>query len=264
MLLSILLLTISSGLLFYKNLYLKDSESFSGKVDFEELRYTDLQINATVALLKSNLNVDSSELEREVIRLNELLNIVTDINKATPELNDSIVKIRAYFDRKIVDLNNFQTALKELKRALEALNPAYNELNRNKIKFTLDNRDFYRECVVDALSYVAMPSASNETRLLEDKKILGQVINFARTPNPHIQKFSAFIDIILKRTKEIALLTERFNNDNSVDNELKIVGKYYTESLAAKDREAELFLSMIFGAIILYLIAMVVVVRKLT
>ena len=87
LILSILLLTISSGLLFYKNLFLLESVSSGGKVDFEELRYTDLQINATAAMLRLNLNADSTPLEAEVVRLKELMNIVTDVNKSTPELS---------------------------------------------------------------------------------------------------------------------------------------------------------------------------------
>lgn len=264
LILSILLLTISSGLLFYKNLFLLESISSGGKVDFEELRYTDLQINATAAMLRKNLSADSTMLENEVTRLKELMNIVTDVNKSTPELSNSITKIRLYFDKKIIDLNNFQTGLKELKKAVDSLNPAYNELSRNKIKFSVDNRDFYRECVVDALFYVSLSNNDNEIRLSEDKKILSQILGFAKAPNPNVQKFSAYIDIVLKRTKEIDRLTENFNKDISINNELMIVGKYYKESQDSKAHDGEIFLSMIFGAIVLYLISVVVILRKLT
>jgi hypothetical protein len=156
LILSILLLTISSGLLFYKNLFLLESPISGGKVDFEELRYTDLQINATAAMLRKNLSADSTLLESEITRIKELMNIVTDVNKSTPELSNSITKIRLYFDKKVLDLDNFQTGLIELKKAVDSLNPAYNELSRNKIKFSVDNKDFYRECVVDALFYVSL------------------------------------------------------------------------------------------------------------
>jgi chromosome segregation ATPase len=262
--LSILLLTISSGLLFYKNLFQVGSLGHSGKVNFEELRYTEMQINATAAMLRFNLSADSAQLESEVTRIRELINIVTDVNNSTSELSQSVTKIRAYFDHKIADLNNFQTALKELKTALNSLNPAYNELNKNKIKFTVDNRDFYRECVIDALLYVTYSDKDHESRLSEDKKILSQIISFASAPNPTIQKFSAYIDIILKRTREIDRLTESFNTVSSINNELSIVGKYYKEAEEARTHDGEIFLSMVFGAILLYLISVVVIFRKLT
>ena len=262
--LSILLLTISSGLLFYKNLFLLDSPTPGGKVDFEELRYTDLQINATAIKLRLNLSADSTQLETEVIRLKELMNIVTDLNRSTPELSVAVTKIKNYFDKKIVDLNKFQTELKELKIAMGSLNPTYNELISNKINFTVDNKDFYRECVIDALFYVSLTNRENETRLIEDKKILAQILSFSKVPNASVQKFSTYIEIILKRSKEIELLTDNFYNGISINNELIVVSKYYKESENSKAQDEEIFLSMIFGAIVLYLISVVVIFKKLT
>lgn len=262
--LSILLLTISSGLLFYKNLFFLDSSDPGGKVDFEELRRTDLKVNATATMMRLNLSSDSTLLENQITRLKELLNILTDINKNTAELSSSITKIRSYFEKKIVDLNQFQTGIKELKIAINALNPSYNELTKNKIKFSVDNRDFYRESIIDALFYVSQSTKDNETRLTEDKKILGQVLNYANAPNPHIQKFSAYIDIVLKRTKEIDLLIDNINTDISINNELKTVSKFYKEAQDARAKDGEIFLTMIFVAIVIYLISVVVILRKFT
>ena len=264
LILSILLLTISSGLLFYKNLFLLDSPFPGGKVDFEELRYTDLQINSAVALARLNLNADSTQLEIEVTRLKELLNIVTDVNKSTPDLRGSIKRIKTFFDLKILDLNKFQTGIKELKLAVDNLNPTYNELVTNKIKFSLDNKDFFREAFIDALSYVLFTNKDKEVRLSDDKKILSQILNYAKSPNPSVQKFSTYIDIILKRSKEIESLTGSFYKDNSINNDLTIVGKYYRESENSKTQDGEIFLTMVFGAIVLYLIAVVLIIKKLT
>ena len=143
--LSILLLTICSGLLYYKNLFQLESVNAGGKVNFEELRITDLQINATTTMMRLNLSTDTSQLESEVIQLKELVNIVSDVRKSTVELNKSFNKIKSYFDKKLLNINQFQMALSELKKALDAMNPTYNELVKNKIKFSVDNnRDFYR------------------------------------------------------------------------------------------------------------------------
>lgn len=264
LILSILLLTISSGLLFYKNLFLLEGPSTGGKVDFEELRYTDLQINATTAALRKNLSADSLVLEEEINRIKELLNIVTDVNKNTAELETSIKKINAYFDAKIKNLTQFQKALAELKVSLNAINNDYSDLFKNNIKFTVDKRDFYREAIVDALFYVSITSKDNEARLLEDKKILGQIISFATTPNPLIVKFNTHLDSIHRRTSELERLSSGFGNDSSINKEMAIVGKYYKEAQNASARDGEIFLTMVFGAIVLYLISVVVILRKLT
>lgn len=261
---SILLLTISSGLLFYKNLFLMQSPHTGGKVDFEELRYTDLQINATTALLRKNLSADSTVLDEEITHLKELMNIVTDVNKNSLEISSSIEKIEAYFKAKSDSLVKFQEALADLKKAMMNLNGAYNDLNKHNLKFTVDKNDFYRECMIDALFYVTLTNKDNEARLIEDKKILGQIVNFATTPNPLIQKYSALIETIHRRTNELENLTRSFNNDSSINKEMAIVGKYYKEAQAASARDGEIFLTMVFGAIVLYLIAVVVIFRKLT
>lgn len=261
---SILLLTISSGLLFYKNLFLMDAPGLSGKVDFEELRVTDLQINATAAMMRRNLSNDPQTLQDEVDRVRELLNIVTDVNKSTEELANSVKKIQSYFNHKLTETEKFQVALKDLKNAVDGLNPAYNELVKNKISFVVDKRDFYRECVVDALLYISAPHRDNELRLAEDRKILSQILSFAKAPNPLVQKYSNHIETIAKRTKEIEKILDAFNRDSSVANEMTIVGKYFKETQDARSKDGEIFLSMVFGAIVLYLGAIIFVMRKLT
>lgn len=261
---SILLLTISSGLLFYKNLFLLDSPGPGGKVDFEELRYTDLQLNTTVMSMRKNLSADQSILEDEITRIKELLNIISDVNRNTLELTNSLNKIHDYFDKKLKDTLAFEVALKDLRIAVDALNPGYNELKKNNLKFEVDKRDFYRECVVDALFYVTSTNRDNEARLQEDRKILGQILGFANAPNPVVQKYAMTIDTILKRGKEIDRLTEGFNKDNSIAAEMTIVGKYYKEYQDSKAHEGEIFLSMVFGAIVLYLICLIFILKKLT
>lgn len=260
---SILLLTISSGLLFYKNLFLLESSLTGSKVDFEELRYTDLQINATTAMLRKKLSADTSEINEEVNRVKELMNIVTDVNKSTVELSNSIQKIQVYFDKKISALSQFQTAISDLAQSVNALNSSYNELNKQNIKFVVDKKDFYRECIVDALFYVAQPNKFNEAKLLEDKKILSQITSFATTPNPLILKYSAHIDVIHRRTTELEALGANFINDNSINKEMVTITKYFREAQAASTRDGEIFLTMVFGAIVLYLIALVVILKKL-
>jgi hypothetical protein len=117
--------------------------------------------------------------------------------------------------------------------------------------------------VVDALFYLSAPHRDNELRLSEDRKILGQILGFAKTPNPLVQKYANNIEIIAKRTKEIETILEGFGRDNSVSNEMAIVGKYFRESQDSRARDGEIFLSMVFGAIVLYLVCIIFVMRRL-
>ncbi len=260
---SILLLTISSGLLFYKNLFLLEGPRSGGKVDFEELRYTDLQTNTTALMMRKNLSTESTVLTSEINRIKELMNIVTDVNKNSTELGASLKKIQTYFDKKIKNLEKFQVGLKDLKNSIESLNPTYNELTKNNLKFVVDKKDFYRECVIDALFYVASTSKENEIRLQDDKKILAQILGFATAPNPIILKYSHLIDKILLRGKELDVITDSLKNDSPINSEMIILGKYYKESLDSKAHDGEIFLTMVFGAIVLYLLCLVFIFKKL-
>lgn len=262
--LSLLLLTMSSGLLFYKNLFMLESPVTGGKVDFEELRYSDLQINATTANLRKNLSLDASGLDAEIKRLSELMNIVTDVNKGSIELGQSIIKIQQYFETKLINLKKFQQSLEQLKQSVGQINGAYNDLVKNNIKFSVDKRDFYRECVVDALFYLSLSNKDNRARLEEDQKILGQILSFATAPNPLILNFSKHIDVIHRTTGELDALSEKFTNDASINKEMLVVGKYYREAQEARSRDGEIFLMMVFGAIVLYLISVVVILRKMS
>ena len=258
-----MLLTFSSGLLFYKNLFIIESPRTGNKVDFEELRYTDIQINATITLLRKNLSADLTSLDVETDRLKELLNIVSDVNKTTPELTKSMVKIQNYFDRKSKDVLLFKNSLKLLREAVSKLNPLYYELNKNNIKFSVDKKDFYRECVVDALFFVTMSDKLSENQLEEDKKILSQILGFAKSPIPLIQKFNNNIETITKETKQIDQLIDHLTTDQSINAELNLVGKFYKESLESKTRDGDIFLSIIFIAIVLYLLSLVIILRKM-
>ena len=217
-------------------------------------------------MLRKNLSSDLAPLDEESNRIKELMNIITDVNKNTSELNNSIIKIQNYFDHKNRDINTFKTSLKELRSAVNSLNPYYNDLIKNNIKFSPDKnekKDFYRECVVDALLFVSTADKESEARLNEDKKILGQILSFANAPNPLIQKFSNNIDAIIRHSKQVDTLIDSMTNNQSIGSEMAVVGKYYRESQDSKAHDGEIFLMMVFGAIVLYLISVVVIIRKL-
>lgn len=264
MVLSVLLLTLSSGLLFYKNIFTLGSTTASSKIDFEELRIVDLQINATAASMRKNLSLDNTRLEEETNHLKELMYIVSDVNADSKEIAASMNKVEAYFKNKIDSLSKYQHSLLELKNSVSAINGTYNELNRNNLKFVVDKKDFYRECVVDTLLYVTMPARLYEDKLRENEKILDQIVNFSSAPNPIITKFKKQIETIHKTTNELEVQSAHFSHDSSIGKELQIVSKYFKDAKEEHERDGQIFLTMVFVAIVLYLSAVFYILKKLT
>ncbi|MBC7712714.1 MAG: hypothetical protein H7177_05220 [Rhizobacter sp.] len=257
-----MLITLISGVLFYKNLtQIKSPSSGLLKIDFDEVRTLDLQVYSTTLLLRQNLGADVNELKDENTRIKELLDILNDINKNTPELKDSISKIRNHFLLKQKHIEAFQVAVKDLRTNINALMPAYNELERKNIKFVLDKRDFYRECILDSYMFVSFSHKDNETRLTDDQKVLGQIVSYATTPNPELQKFSGYLDTIHKRVKELDTYTKEFK-EVTIAPEMKVIAKYYQESLQAQSDQNENLLTFMFAAIGIYLLFMIFILRK--
>jgi hypothetical protein len=261
---SILLLTLSSGLLFYKNLFDINAFAPSQSVDFDELKTIDLKINLTTLSLRKNLITDWKNLEIENLKVKELLNLMVDMNRNSEELLKSVKTIQLYFENKSKLLNAFKISLSELKSSAEALQPLYNELQKKNIKFSLDKRDFYKDVVFDSLLYLNFTNSVNEAKLIEDKKILSQIISYANSPNPYLVNLAKHTDVILKQNKELNKIFEAMTSDNSIDNEISIVSKYQIETKETNSKNGELFLTILFGAIFIYLTAIItVLLRKL-
>lgn len=259
--LSTMLITLISGVLFYKNLTAIGPAQNVLQVDFDEMRTLDLQVSSNTQFLRKNLGADVSELKDQKSRINELLDILNDVNKNTPELKTSIEKIRAHFKDKLKKMDAFEVAIKDLRASVNQLMPAYNELEKKKIQFVLDKRDFYRECLLDAFMFISFSHKENENRIAEDQKILGQIISYAEAPNPDIQKFSNHIDTIHRRVKEMDATIKDFKED-SIAPEMKIIAKFYQESLEAQSEQNENLLTFMFAAIGIYLIFMIFILRK--
>lgn len=256
-----MLITLISGVFFYKNLTQVGPARNVLKLDFDELRSIDYQVANTAFYLRKNLNSDANELQDERTRIKELLDLINDINRNSPELQSSVTKIRTHFDTRLKQLDRFILAKTELRNNINALIPAYNELEKNNIKYVLDKRDFYRECILDAYMFTSFSHKENEMRLLEDQKILGQIINFATVPHPGIQKFSAHLDAIHKKVKELDFILDDLK-DKSIAPDLKIIAKYYQESIELQNEQSENLLSFTIAAIGIYLLFMFLILRR--
>lgn len=264
LLLTALMLTICCGLMFYRSLFSLDIHKSVQKLDFEELRSLDLQINSSVYYLRKNINSDTSELEGEILRINELMAIINDMNITSIEMSTSVDRIKTYFADKQQKLVRFQKALKELRTNVNQLVPHYNELSKNNIKFSPDKndkRDFYRECLLDVYMFISFSHKENETRVVEDLKIMGQIINFAEVPNPLIVKYSQTIEGIHRSVREIDKLVTGLR-EFGINKEINIIARSYQENSFTRERDNENFLRLLFAAFFFYLIAMIIIIRK--
>ncbi len=264
MLLTALMLTLCCGLLFYRSLYTFDGPKSVQNLEFEELRSLDLQLNANAYYLRKNINADTSDLKAQSQRIQELLTILKDMKITSPDMSEGVKTVQAYFKSKEKKIESFISAHAELRTNVNQFVSRYNELAKNKITFSLDKndkRDFFRECLTDVYMYLSFSSKENEGRLLEDLKIMSQVINYAEAPNPLIQSYYNGIESILKSVKTTDQLIEDFHQ-NGINNEMNLIAKSYHEDSLNREKDNETFVKLVFAAFVFYLIAMTIIIRK--
>lgn len=259
--LSTLLLTLITGILFYKNLSQIGASRSPLDIDFDELRYIDQEVNTTAFYLRKNLNADTQELSSHGSRIKELLAIINDINKNSPELKFSVDKIKAHFDAKEKSISQYVLALEELRKNTQALLPAYNDLVKNNIKFMVDKKDFYLESLLDIYMYLSFSHKENELRLQEDQKIMGQILNFAAAPDPFVKKFATHIENIHLKIKETDQILMNFK-ETTINEEMSIVSKYYQESIKAQSQQNENLLTFMVVGILVYVVFMIFLLKK--
>lgn len=264
--LTALLLTLSSGLLFYKSLFLSEGNNSKGRNNFEELRYLDLKINEQMATERRHLETNSDETTQDLAlaknKIHDLIFIIMDLHQKDTEIKNSIRKIETYFKEKSNTITRFQDTMKELRAVTNSLNPLFREIQKKNIKFTLDNRDFYRECITDAFFYLTAPSKVNEDRLQEDRKILTQIIGISKTPEPVIQEYYLTIEKIISLNHEIEDMLAK-GKQKSIDEDMAYIGNYFKESSKSQSEQGQSFLVLVFVSIIFYIISLVIILRKL-
>jgi hypothetical protein len=256
-----MLITLISGILFYKNLTQIGSSRNLLKLDFNELRTLDLKIKIYSLQVRYDLNADFSELQEQKLKIDEISDLLSNVNKNSPELNGSIKKIKKHYKDQQIKIELYLKALIELRDAVNSLIPAYNQLEKNNLKYILDKKDFYRECVLDSYMFLAFSHQDNENRLKEDIKILSQIVNYADLPSPFLQKFSKSLENIRWRVKDLDKIGSDFKETN-ITSEINIISKYYEEILVTESKQNENLLTFVLFAVGIYLIFMIFILRK--
>lgn len=261
LILSTLLITLISGVLYYRSLTQISLGKNTSKLDIDELRTIDLQISNTAYMLRQNLNADMTELQEQKVRIKELQELITDINKSTPELKSSVDKIRAHFQTKQKSLTTLEAAILEARTNINLMLPTYTEMEKKNIKFVLDKRDFYRECLLDIYMFIAFSHKENQNRVSEDLKVLSQIVNFATTPNVEVQKFARQMETISLKIKQIDNILLDLK-EVSIQNEVKVIATYYQDSMQEQNKQSENLLSFVVVAIGVYIVFMIILLLK--
>jgi chromosome segregation ATPase len=263
LILSAFMLTLCSGLLFFRQLFLYELDSKTpSQSSIEDLRYIDAQLNQNMFELRSNLSLSTDELIQNQNRVKELLNVIIEIRKENTDLKDSFVKIKDHFEQKQTDIEKFLKNISKLQKEIKELNPLYNELQKNNIKFNLDGKDFYRECISDSLMYILNPSKDIEWKINEDSKILTQIIGFSKGPNPPVENYYAKVESIRKSVSEIDKILKR-SKDKSIIDQMNIVAKFDIEQKVANQDKGQIFLFLVYASIFFYILGLFYVFRKL-
>jgi hypothetical protein len=242
-----------------------DLAGTKGKNNFEELRYLDLKINEQMSTERRHLETNVDEITKDLIlsknNIHDLISMILDLHLEDPKIKNSIKKIETYFNGKSDQITRFQNAMKELRAAADHLHPLYREIQKHNIKFVLDNRDFYRDCMTDTFWYLMAPSTNNEKKLYEDKKILTQIIAIASKPDPNVQHYATAIETIINRNIELEEIFSQVKQ-KTIDEEMAYVSSYFRDEKNSQNDDGQFFLALIFIAIIVYIISLVIILRK--
>lgn len=251
-----------SGLLFYRELFLEEIKiEQTSKNSLEEIRILDREINMALFETRANFNLDSEEILDNKNKVNDLLNIIFEGRKDNQIIGQSLLTIKKYFEDKNKMIDNYLLALREVQTNVKKLNLLYNDLQKNNIKFTLDNRDFYRECISDAYLYLIYPSKDIEWRFEENLKVLGQIQTFSKKPIPAIDNFVNSILTIKKKSKEMDGYLVKIKETNVIP-EINIVIKHDVNIRELGQSRGQKFLMLIFASVTLYIVAVLFVLFK--
>ncbi len=262
--LTTMLITIISGVLFYKNLTQLSIGQSIGKLDFDELRSIDHEITKEALYLRKNFYSNNEDLHGVMKKINEFKVILSGINKTGPSLAEAISKLDDHFKKRLNQLNLFDDNIKKLDGSIAKLHTSLLAIEKNKIKFTLDKnekKDFYRDALLDAYLYISISTRENEMRLFEDVKILSQIISYSNTPILEVKAFYENLEIILKQVKSAEVILNDFKED-SIEEEMKIIAKYYDESTKTQNEQNENILTFVFAALGIYIAFLIFILRK--
>lgn len=253
---SFLLLTLTSGLFFYKNLFFLDSPKYQGQLDLDEMTLLDQKLVHFMTFSKKNINPDFSLVENDKQRLKDLINLLSDFEKDYPNLHQSIIAIADYHNSRLRDFNQYQDSIIQLKQALNSLNSYFLDLQKNKITYLVDKQDVYKESFRDVLLFITYGEVY-ESKVREDLKILSQILVFSKKPNKTAEKFLKSIESTLNKSQLLDQIIKNNSKPSVISDNITKINAYIANSRAESSKNSENFLNAIFSAIIFYLVVII-------
>ena len=259
-----MLITIISGALFYKNLTQLSPGQTLSKLDFDELRSIDHEVTKEALYIRKNFYSNTDEIQSLIKKINEFKVILLGINKTGPNLTQAISRLDEHFQKRLTQLSEFEKNIKSINQSVIKLHSTILAIEKNKIKFSIDKnnkKDFYRETLLDAYLYLAVSTRENESRLNDDLKILTQILSFSNLPIPEVKAYYENLENLFNGIKNTESLIYQFKNDSTED-EMRIISKYYDESLQNQNSQNENILTFVFLALGIYIIFLIFILRK--
>lgn len=259
-----MLITLISGVLFYKNLSQLSPNQSIEKLDFDELRSINHEISKEALSLRKNFYKNTDELKAVLKKTNEFMIILSNIDKNTPVLLESLDKLELHFKKRITQLEQFEKSVVLLNDSVNKLLTSVTAIEKKKIKYILDKndkKDFYRESLLDAYLYLSVSTRENEMRLSEDIKILNQILSFSNVPLTEVKVFTDNLEILSTQVKFLETILNDFKED-SISEEMRVIARYYDESLRAQNQQNENLLTFVFAALGIYVLFLIFILRK--
>ncbi len=219
LIISLLFLTTTTALSLYHLIYLNDFNSTQHSLDLSLFKSADIRLNEEMFRIRATMGANPIELEQAFENFKNQKNIVISFLKESNIDPVAKSKFESYFQKKETSKNEILFAINTLNKNLNELNPIVNKFPQKNIRFILDNKDFYKELVINAHRYVLVPSSENTERFIEDKKVLQQIKAYSNVENLEISKlFEAHNNVFDK----VNILNSEFNSIKTANLETEI------------------------------------------
>ena len=154
-------------------------------------------------------------------------------------------------------------SIKEIHTELLGLFPSVDILTFNKITFTLDKKDFYKELVINSLSFALSPQKDQLNRYLEDRKILQQILTFSNVQNEFILNVKNIHDGIYEKTISLENQFKQIRTEN-LEKEINLLNNEILNNIESEKALQQRFLFVSVIAVGLYIAAVMYFLRKFT
>lgn len=262
-LLSTLLFTLVTAMYFYHVVLLEGFSYQKSSLDLSEFKSLDHSLNEELFRARANLGSESDVLNNTWNVFVTQKDIILAHLKSLNTQQSVVLTFENYFLKKKNMKEGIEKSITELHTELLGLNPAVDKLTVNKITFTLDKKDFYKELVINSLSFALSPQKDQLNRYLEDRKILQQVLTFSNVQNEFILNVKNIHDGIYEKTISLENQFKQIRTEN-LEKEINLLNNEILNNIESEKALQQRFLFVSVIAVGLYIAAVMYFLRKFT